>query len=268
MKNSFLKYFFLNILCGCILLVTGCAADSDLASPGLGGETGVAGSYARFIISGEFMYIIDTERIKTFSLSDPTSPELIDDQVIGEQIESLFNLGSRLFIGSGSALYLYEIGSDGIPEQKSTFSYEVFAFGGCDPVVANEELAYVTLNTSVVVSQCNRNINVQVNQLNIFDVTDISNPELLAEYPMDNPKGVGLDGTTLFVCDDLAGLKIYDVTTSTDIQLIKHFDDFQAFDVIPLDGLLLVVGPDNVYQFDYTDLDNIVQISEIPIEKV
>ena len=46
---------------------------------------------------------------------------------------------------------------------------------------------------------------------------------------------------------------------------MNNFDDFTAYDVIPLGGLLLVVGPDNLYQFDYTDLNNIVKISEIPI---
>jgi len=46
---------------------------------------------------------------------------------------------------------------------------------------------------------------------------------------------------------------------------IAHFEDITTYDVIPLGGLLLVVGPDNVYQFDYTDLDNIHLISSIPI---
>ena len=267
MKNKPFNYIFWSVLYCFFLGFMGCS-DSDLASPGDGGNTGVGGSYARFSIAGDFMYIIDTERIKTFSLTNPASPELIDNQSIGEQIESIFNIGNRLFIGSGIALYLYEINAAGIPEQKGVFSYEIFAFSGCDPVVANDEFAYVTLNTATVISQCNRSVEVAVNQLNIFNITDISNPELLSVYAMENPKGVGLDGTTLFVCDDLAGLKIYDVSAPTDIQLIAHFSDFQAYDVIPLSGLLLVVGPENVYQFDYSDLDNIIKISEIPIEKV
>ena len=34
-------------------------------------------------------------------------------------------------------------------------------------------------------------------------------------------------------------------------------------DVIPLDGLLLVVGPENVFQFDYSNLDSIQLVSQI-----
>jgi len=100
--------------------------------------------------------------------------------------------------------------------------------------------------------------------LRVYDIADITQPNLIAEYPMSTPKGVGLDGNTLFVCDHDQGLKIFDVSNPLEIQLIKHFDNFTAYDVITLDGLLLIVGPDNVYQFDYNDLENIQLISEIP----
>ena len=71
-------------------------------------------------------------------------------------------------------------------------------------------------------------------------------------------------GNILFVCDNDQGLKVFDVSDPLNIDLIKHFDGFTAFDVITLDGLLLVVGPDNVYQFDYNDLENMRLVSEIP----
>ena len=74
-----------------------------------------------------------------------------------------------------------------------------------------------------------------------------------------------LDGRLLFVCEDTEGLKVFDVENPVEIQLVAHFEGFTAFDVIPLGGLLLVVGPDNVYQFDYSDPDNIILISEIPL---
>ena len=123
----------------------------------------------------------------------------------------------------------------------------------------------MTLN-SAITNNCGRDRLIDLNQMVIFDVTNIEQPELIAEYPMELPKGIGVDGKTLFVCDDKAGLKIFDVTNPREIVSIAHFDTFTAFDVIPLDGLLLVVGPENVYQFDYSDLSNIRMISQIPIE--
>lgn len=261
MKISFTKIFSL------VFLITATfSCDQEAAFSDSPSSTGVAGSYARFMIVENFFYVIDDENIKTFSLADSELPELLETQSIGERIESIFNIGKRLFIGSGSGMYIYNIGNDGLPEKISEFSYEIFSVTPCDPVVATDSFAYVTLNTAIENRSCGFSGLVTLNQLVIFDISKIEEPQLIAEYPMELPKGVGIDGKTLFVCDDKAGLKIFDVTNPLEMQPLAHFNDFTAFDVIPLDGLLLVVGPDNVYQFDYTDLSSIRLISTIPIE--
>lgn len=262
MKSLFSKIY---LFAATVLLVFGCTAEAGLSDAGIS-ETGVGGSYARFMIVGDFMYVVDNQNIQTFSLADPVSPALTDSQLIGERIESIFSLGNRLFIGSGTGLYIYTIGNDGIPERTSEFSYDVFPIRPCDPVVATDSFAYVTLNTTTGFSPCGGFQDVQLNQLTIFDVTNIEDPVLIAEHPMVHPKGVGIDGKTLFLCDDEAGLKIFDVTNPLELQAIAEFPQFTAFDVIPLDGLLLMVGPDNVYQFDYTDLMDVKLISKIPIQ--
>jgi hypothetical protein len=239
-------------------------AKSDSLAPS--SDTGTAGSYARSMIVGNFLYLVDEESIRTLSLEYPDLPELINEQQIGDRIESIFNLDNRLFIGSGSGLYLYTINEQGIPEFSSTFSYDIFPIYPCDPVVANDSFAYVTLNSDFRSFICGGGTVInEVNSLEIFDITDFTAPQLIAEYEMVNPKGVGLDGKTLFLCDNEAGLKVYDVTDPLAIQQIAHFDDFITYDVIPLNGLLLVVGPESVHQFDYTDLENIQRVSVINI---
>ncbi len=256
-----MKYNY-HILLFLAFILSGCAASDSAAEFG-GSDTGVAGSYARFITVGDFLYIVDRTDIQTFSLANPSLPEKINTQTIGEQIESIFNLDDKLFIGSGSGLYIYTIPANGIPTQAASYGYE-FPILPCDPVVANDTYAYVTLHDGDVEGPCGANN--FINELKIFDVSDIYNPEELISYPMQKPKGVGLDGHILFLCDDWAGLKVYDVSDPYNIQLIEHFDSFQAFDVIPLNGLLLCVGTDNVYQFDYSDINNIVELSRIPIQ--
>lgn len=247
-----------------ILGLWNCAKES--AAPQSPATTGTAGSYATFMVVGDFLYVVDDQNINTLSLEDPSEPVLVNTQEIGERIESIFNLDSRLFIGSGSGLYIYTIQDNGIPTYNSHFSYDIFPIYPCDPVVANDSFAFVTLNTSITSTSCRVTNTTQVNELAIFDITDVANPLLINEYPLSGPKGVGLDGNTLFVCDDLDGLKIFDVTNKLDIQMIDHIADFQAYDVIPLDGLLLVVGPKHLFQFDYTDLSNIKEVSRISIE--
>ncbi len=225
-------------------------------------NTGVGGSYARFIIVGDFMYVVDDQSLITFDISDADDLVQVDKQPIGNRIETIFNFNEKLFIGSGEGLFIYEILENGIPQQLSATSYFEFEIYPCDPVVANDSFAYVTLNAKRRINDpCGGSFEVDANVLKIFDITDPRQPNLLAEYGMFAPKGVGLDGTTLFVCDDEAGLKIFDVTDPYNLVSIAHIENFTAFDVIPLDGLLLVVGPENVYEFDYTDLDNITLLS-------
>lgn len=232
----------------------------DAATPS--SDTGVGGSYARFVIVGSFMYVVDDASLITFDISDAANPMQLEKQAIGARIETIFNFKDKLFIGSGEGLFIYEILEDGLPNQLSATSYFEFDIFPCDPVVANDTYAYVTLNAKRRINNpCGGTFEVNVNLLKIYDITNPQQPQFLTEYPMFAPKGVGLDGTTLFVCDDEEGLKIFDVTDPYNLVSIAHIDTFPAFDVIPLDGLLLVVGPENVYQFDYTNLDDIQQLS-------
>lgn len=244
---------------------TSCQSEADSLAPD--GDSGIGGSLARFMVAGNFLYTVDNTKIKTISLVNPADPELINEQTVTNGVESIFRVGNRLFIGSSTGLFLYTFGADGIPQKQGEFLYETldFPFNWCDPVVANDSFAYVTLNTNLTVEQCRRTAVVSTNLLNIFDVTDIQNPTLVAQYEMTNPQGVGLDGHLLFVCEQQFGLKVFDVSNPADIQLVAHLQDFEAHDVIPLGGLLLVVGPNNVYQIDYSDPANIHVISQIPI---
>ena len=260
-----MKTLYISIILGCCLGLFACG-NNDSSELAAASDTGVAGSYARFIIVGDFMYVVDDTSIKTFDLTTPAQPEEVDQQPIGERIESIFHFDGRLFVGSGAGLFIYQILEDGKPSQLSATAYfDAFDMFACDPVVANSTHAYVTLNSlDRVETPCGGTIDIDINVLRVFDIADLTQPLLIAEYPMSAPKGVGLDGETLFICDHDQGLKIFDVSNPEDIQLIQQFDTFTAYDVIPLDGLLLVVGPENVYQFDYRDLDNIQLISEIP----
>jgi len=225
-------------------------------------DTGVGGSYARFVIVGNYMYVVDDIGLITFDISDAANPVQIQKQEIGQRIETIFNFKDKLFVGSGEGLFIYEILDSGLPNQLSATSYFEFDIFPCDPVVANDTYAYVTLNAKRRINNpCGGTFEVNVNLLKIYDISDPQQPQLLSEYEMFAPKGIGLDGTILFVCDDEEGLKIFDVTDPLNLVSIAQIDDFTAFDVIPLNGLLLAVGPENVYEFDYTDLNDIQLLS-------
>lgn len=130
----------------------------------------------------------------------------------------------------------------------------------CDPVVVEGDYAYVTLRSGNLCGAIE-------SQLNVIDISVIEAPELLESYPMTEPYGLGIDDEVLFVCDGKDGLKIFNTSDpfGIDKNMIAHYKGIDAFDVIPLGNVLLLIGEDGLYQYDYSSLDDIKQLSYIPV---
>ncbi|MCG8323803.1 MAG: hypothetical protein MI921_30205 [Cytophagales bacterium] len=142
------------------------------------------------------------------------------------------------------------------PRHLSSFMH----FTACDPVVVNDDYAFVTLRSGNICDGF-------VNQLDVVDIRDLNNPTLEKTYPMDNPHGLGIDRDNLFLCEGEFGLKVFnteDVQKISD-NLIKHIGDIHAYDVIPFQNNLIMVGQDGLYQFDYSDPAALPLLSHIPV---
>lgn len=264
MKNIF--GFACLILC---LVLVSCDQDVNSGTPGAANqgsesEDGINGSYTAMIAVGNRLYYVDQMKLYTSDISDPQNITIIDEQVVGEEIETLFHRDGLLFIGSGPALYIYQLDAEGIPSLSSTTPYDEFAEDQtpCDPVVADARYAYVTLSTTESV-RCRRQ--VPINQLRIYDVSDIEKPLRVSTTDMTNPKGLAIDGDILFVCDSNAGLKVYNVESREAPLLIHHFEGTATFDCIARNGLLIVSGPQAILEFDYTDIGNMQLIGSLEI---
>ncbi|HXL56499.1 MAG TPA: hypothetical protein VN958_09595, partial [Chitinophagaceae bacterium] len=81
------------------------------------------------------------------------------------------------------------------------------------------------------------------------------------------PHGLSKDGNLLFICDGNDGLKIYDASNPQDIRLKQHIKELETYDVITTNNIAIVVATDGLYQFDYSDINNIKQLSKMAIEK-
>ena len=84
---------------------------------------------------------------------------------------------------------------------------------------------------------------------------------------MHNPHGLGVDNSILFLCDADAGLKVFDASdplTLTQNQL-GHINSVHSYDVIPQNQLLLLIGDDGFYQYDYTNPANLQYLSKIAV---
>ena len=220
------------------------------------GPSGVGGSMARFTIYKKYMYSVDQANLQVFDISKPDNPLPWARVNLGWNIETIFPYKDKLFIGSQTGMFIYD---NTIP-WNPTYLCEFRHSRGCDPVVANDKYAYVTLRSG---TRCNNNRN----ELLIVDISTITNPKLIKEYPMQEPAGLGIDGTTLFICDGKSGLKVFDVTTPTGIDLLSWKSDFQTYDIIPLGDYAIIIGSDGLYQYDYKDPKNMVFLSKIPVTK-
>lgn len=234
-----------------------CASDAEGLSVAAPSSTGVGGSLARFTILGDYLYTVDNTSLVTFDISAPEAPEQLDNVVVTQGVETIFPLKDHLLLGTQRGMFIYKVGENGLPAFVSSYAHVV----SCDPVVANQNYAYVTLR----VSECREAAVGATNTLDVIDIGNIEQPNLVNSLSLDGPYGLGLDGNVLFVCEGSNGLRVFNLDNPEVPEQISHLDDINAVDVIPLGGTLLVVGPDALIQLDYSDINNIQVISEISI---
>jgi len=84
---------------------------------------------------------------------------------------------------------------------------------------------------------------------------------------MTGPYGLGVENGILFICDGDDGLKVFDAADPYNVKQLYHFDNINAYDVIPMNGILLMIGKDGFYQYDFTDAKNMTLLSVIPVDK-
>ena len=235
------------------------ALSSNAQSSSTGASTaGVGGSMARFGLTGNALVAVDTYTYYYFDLTEPNSPKLAAKNWVNSGVETMFLYGKNMFLGTRNGMLVYDLSDVTKPVYISQFWHAT----GCDPVVVQNNRAYVTIRGG---NMCNSNIN----RLDVLDVTNILKPALLRSYTMDNPYGLGISDDILFVCDGTSGLKIYDAADpmTLDSHQLAKFPAIQAYDVIPLGKSLLMIGSDGFYQYDYSDVKNIRQISVIKTKK-
>jgi len=217
-------------------------------------SVGVGGSLARFTIHEDFLYTVDQYNLKTFDIDDLQRPLLISDLGIGWDVETVFLFQNKLFFGTQTGMLIYDVSNPASPKYISGYSH----FKSCDPVVVEDNYAYVTLRAGNLCGEA-------TSQLDVINISNIINPKWEQSYPLHEPYGLGIDNKTLFVCDGEAGLKVYDTTDPKNLLKITTFPDVNAIDVIPFNGLLMMIGKDGLYQYDYSGPANMNLLSYIKI---
>ncbi|GAB5539597.1 MAG: hypothetical protein Salg2KO_17000 [Salibacteraceae bacterium] len=223
----------------------------------------LAGSMARFIMVDDHLYVIaDGNNVKVFAadrsgLSAVTSFQPWSDAGAWGTIETLFSFKEHLFIGSTTGMLAYDVSSPSSPSYLSMYTHMT----ACDPVVANDDYAFVTLRAG---NECGMN---QTDQLDVLDISNIMNPFLIGEYQLTSPKGLALDSDNelLFVCDGESGMVIYDINNINSLDNLGRTSG-DTYDVIAHNNIAHVIGNGGLVQYQYNADGSLTQLSKISLQ--
>jgi hypothetical protein len=223
---------------------------------GGGSSTGVGGSMSKFTIYDDYLYTVLNSQMNIFDLRTDKPEQVAENIYLVNSVETIFSYKDNLFMGTPTGMVIYSVKDPLKPESQSMIWH---AFG-CDPVVVENDIAYVTVHSGNTCGQNN-------NDLIIVDVSDVKSPRHIVTYAMTRPKGLGIDNGTLFLCDE--GLKIYDAANPQTLMAnrLAHYAGMEGYDVIPFKNVLMMIAEDGLYQYDYSDLTEIKQLSKLSIGK-
>lgn len=240
-------------------LLTNSGIKTGGLSSGSSGTTyGVGGSMARFGLYKDFLYVVNKNSLISFKLNSNAQVSKLNTIPVGWNVETIFITDDHIFLGTQNGMMVMRLDSPEWPATIGSYAHMT----SCDPVVIKGDLAFVTLKGG---SAC------RGGTLNELDVVKMSNNyskfELLKTYPMKGPRGLGIDDELLFLCDGDAGLKVFDITNPLAMTSIASFPSINAYDVIPMNNYLFMIGETGFFLYDYTNIQNIKQIGTIPVVK-
>ncbi len=252
MKN--ILYFTIIVL----MIAASCTKEGSSDSGGVStDQSGQGGSMAKFSISGDHLFVINDRQLRTYNISDAAQPNYLGTTNVDFGIETVFTLEEYLFIGSINGMYIYDITN---PENIQKLSYYQH-ITSCDPVVANDSLAFVTLNSG---NACFWQGGA--NRLDVLDINNKINPILLSSVSLLSPKGLGLKDNYVFVCNSQEGVEIYDYSDPGYLNKVSRIAGIDAYDLIIRGERLYLIGKEGLFQYQIADINNIELISQLAFE--
>ncbi|WP_343307268.1 hypothetical protein AAHN97_09105 [Chitinophaga niabensis] len=244
------KYYYLLLV---LLITISCTKDGAKTSSDYSSGGGKGGSLARFAIAGNYLYVVNHSNLQVYDITDADKPINKATKSLGWDIETIFAYDQKLFIGSSSAMFIFDITDPASPKQESRVQH----FRSCDPVVTQGTIAFVTLRGG---STCGG----AANALMVYDVKDTKNPVLKTQLPLTRPYGLGIQDSALYVCDAEKGLAVFNIKNPEQPKLLKYIEDGDTYyDVIPYHGVLIAYVKNGVRFFDINKPQEPVSLSAL-----
>jgi len=211
------------------------------------GTTTAQGTTNRIALTEDHVYVVADNTLLTFG-NTSVDLNLIEKQHIQWGMETVYQSGDQLFIGTQTSMVIVDISIGENPTVLSTYWHP----NSCDPVLPHGSLAYVTLR-SAVQDGCAGD----ENSLTVVDISDLQDPRDLTTVQMESPFGMCLQEDHLLIGEGTNGISIFDVNVPSMPFISMHFPH-EIYDVLPhptVPNRILAAGPNGLsqYQMDYTE---------------
>jgi hypothetical protein len=238
------------------LLAAACTAESDIP---LSTTPGQSGSITRFATYGHYMYVLNLNEVQTYDIAQPDLPVLVHELATDYGLETITIYDGTIYIGSTTALYILNLSNPAAPVIQAKVD-EILgnSFTRCDPVVVKGNYAFSTIK--IIANVCGQISSESA--LVVYDVTDKSNPVVLATYPMFTPNGLGYKDHYLFVCDEGSDqLQVFDISNPEAVLPTPYSISLTDPVDLIIAGQKMIVSTKT--DFDIYDIGNIEQIQKI-----
>lgn len=214
------------------------------------GSSETKGTMNKIVVEDKHIYVLGRNILHSFS-DEPTGMQKLNSEMLGQDLETLYAEGDKLFVGTASSMLVYSIADPGKPDRVSAYQHPT----SCDPVYPNGKVAYLTLRTADYTG-CSGD----VNSLEILDISDIAKPKFIQSMEMNSPYGMTLTDNYLFVGEGSNGLRVFKADDPTKLVELKVFKDIKAYDIIKhptITNRILTTGEHGLaqYQMDYSTME-------------
>ena len=215
---------------------------SQVPSSFIGSSVKNKGTLNRIAFSNNNLFIIGNDDIHSF-IDNGTQFSKGTRKVIGEELETIYVHKNHLFVGTTSEMII--LTNSVSPTVVSRYEHQVT----CDPVLPNDDVAYLTLR-STSENGCNGSINV----LEVVDISNLNNPIGVASVDMESPYGMAILGNYLFIAQGNNGLKVMDITLPKSPVLFANYPSIRGFDVLRHPSVangILITGNNGFKQYSF-----------------
>ncbi len=231
------KIFILSLVC-----FLGWSCSKEGASNSAASTSGKAGSLSKFTIVNNYLYAVDNSNLYSYDITNPTNPIKKGTTFLGFGVETIYPYNNKLFIGTTTGLFIYSIDTPSMPSKLA----EARHARSCDPVVANDTIAFVTLKGNTACGPAESG-------LYVHNIKNVTQPILIKTLPIGSPEGLALEGATLYICCNNDGLKVYDVANPANPILKQTVTGVYFKDVIVYNNLLISYVSTGVALYDITN---------------